>query len=341
MQDAEVRSKFCILHSAFCILLCVSNPDSGLRRALDCPTLYRRLAGKMKKITFLLLVLLTACSQPARHAGPLQVVTTFGVLADWARTVGGDRVQVTSLLTDTENPRSYQPKPSDARLLANSDIVFHIGIDPGDWLNPVVQSAGNRKLIVVDASKGVDIIRNERHGSDSAQAPAGNGAGNPYIWLDPENAKLGIASLVDAFCRLDPKNVGYYRTRQSMYYKRLDSLTQAIGDMVSSLSDRRLITCSDAWSYFARRFGFEIVATVESTAGRGPPDRQIADLVDLVRKQKIEVICTEPDGPSEVPEMVAKETGIKVVVVNPLEPAGADYIQMLGWNARQIADALR
>jgi manganese/iron transport system substrate-binding protein len=278
------------------------------------------------------ILLLAACgTTPPKSTGRLRVVTTIGVLADWARQVGGNRVEVTSLLTGNESPHTYEAKPQDAALLARADILFRVGLGLEDWLDPVIENSGNKKLVVVDAAAGVtDVIQGDEH----------DRAGNPHIWLDPELAKAGIDNLVRELVKLDPKGESLYRGRKSVYFTRLDSLSAAIAAGFAGLSDKRLITYHDAWPYFARRFGLDIVATVEPIPGQEPSAKQLARMVDLIRSEHIRVVTTEPQLPSALPDMLAKETGVKVVCLNPLESEGG-YVATLGASAKALVDALR
>ncbi len=278
------------------------------------------------------IVMLGGCAvAPPKSTGRLRVVTTIGVLADWAQQVGGDRVEVTSLLSGNESPHTYGIKPADVKTVADARILFKVGLGMEEWLAPAIQNSGNKTLVVVDAATGLtDIVRGDEH----------DRSGNPHIWLDPEYAKLGIKNLVTALVKLDPKGESLYRKREAAYLVRLDSLSAAISAQFAGLSDRRLITYHDAWPYFARRFGLDIIATVEPIPGQEPSAKELARLVDLIRREQIKVITTEPQLPSALPNMLAGETGVKVVVLNPLECEGG-YIAALGASAEALVDALR
>jgi ABC-type Zn uptake system ZnuABC Zn-binding protein ZnuA len=215
-------------------------------------------------------------------------------------------------------------------------------------------------LVIVDASAGItDVIMDTEHqtkaeaGGQRLEArtpesespapspqPLAPTSGNPHIWLDPEYAKAGIKNLVTELVRLDPEGESLYRKREAAYLVRLDSLSAAISAEFAGLTDRRLITYHDAWPYFARRFGIDIIATVEPIPGQEPSARELTRLVDLIRRERIKVITTEPQLPSALPNMLAKETGVKVVVLNPLECEGG-YIAALGNGANALRDALR
>jgi manganese/iron transport system substrate-binding protein len=268
---------------------------------------------------------------PQKPRGRFRVVTTIGVLADWARQVGGDRVEVTSLLSGNESPHTYEIKPADVKALADARILFRVGLGLEDWLDAAIENSGNKKLAVVDVAGGATGI---------IAGDAEDKYGNPHIWLDPAYAKAGIENLVKELVKLDPKGESLYRTREAAYFLRLDSLSQAIAAQVESLQDRRFVSFHDAWPYFARRFGLDIVATVEPIPGQEPSAKELARLVDLVRREHIKVITTEPQLPSALPDMLARETGATVVSLDPLATEGG-YIAALGANAGAIVAALR
>jgi len=278
------------------------------------------------------IVLLGGCAvAPQKSTGRLRVVTTIGVLADWVRQVGGDRVEVTSLLSGNESPHTCEIKPADVKTVADARILFKVGLGMEEWLDPAIQNSGNKTLVVVDAATGLtDIVQGDEH----------DRSGNPHIWLDPEYAKVGIKNLVTELVKLDPKGESLYRRHEAAYLVRLDSLSAAISTEFAGLRDRRLITYHDAWPYFARRFGLDIVATVEPIPGQEPSAKELARLVDLIRREHIKVITTEPQLPSALPEMLAHETGAKIVVLNPLEYEGG-YIAAMGASAKALSDGLR
>jgi len=278
------------------------------------------------------ILLLAACgTTPQKSTGRLRVVTTIGVLADWVRQVGGDRVEVTSLLSGNESPHTYEIRPADVKTVADARILFKVGLGMEEWLDPAIQNSGNKTLVVVDAATGLtDIVQGDEH----------DRSGNPHIWLDPEYAKVGIKNLVTELVKLDPKGESLYRKREAAYLVRLDSLSAAISAEFAGLRDRRLITYHDAWPYFARRFGLDIVATVEPIPGQEPSAKELARLVDFIRGEHIKVITTEPQLPSALPEMLAHETGAKIVVLNPLEYEGG-YIAAMGASAKALSDGLR
>lgn len=279
-------------------------------------------------------VLLCSCAPTPHKVRAVHVVTTIGVLGDWARQVGGDRVLVTSLLTGNEDTHTYEAKPEDARKLADADVLFRVGLGLEEWLDPVVRNAANGRLRIVDASAGVTGL---------VQGDAEDRYGNPHIWLDPQYAKVGVANLAAALAAVDPKGESLYRARQAAYGIRLDSLTSAIAARMAALSDRRFIALHDAWPYFARRFGLDKVENIEAVPGKEPSAREIARIIDRINREHIRLILSEPQLSSAIPDMLARETGIRVLVINPLcggTDTSLDYIATMSSVAGSIATAL-
>jgi len=277
-------------------------------------------------------LLLAGCAPaPPTPSGRVKVVATLGILADWARQVGGERVEVTALLTGNESPHTYEIKPADVKTIADARILFRVGLGLEDWLDAAIENSGNKKLVVVNVADGATGI---------VAGDAEDKYGNPHIWLDPEYAKAGIENLVKELEKLDPKGESLYRRREAVYFVQLDSLSRAIKAQVATLSDKRFISFHDAWPYFCRRFGLQVVATVEPIPGQEPSAKELARLVDLIRSERIKVITTEPQLSSVLPDMLAKETGVKVVSLNPLE-SGGGYIAALGTSANALINALR
>lgn len=290
----------------------------------------------MKRMLPAVLVLL-ACGPAARPGGDrVMVVATIGVLADWARQVGGDRIEVTTLLSGNESPHTYEATPQAAQALARADVLLEIGLGLEDWLEPVVENAGNTKLAVVTAADEVtDVIAGDERE---------HGAGNPHVWLDPECAKRTAAAIGRALAARDPKGERAYAAGAARFTARLDSLSAAIAAAAGGLADRRFISFHAAWPYFARRFGFEVVAAVEPIPGQEPSAQQLARLVDLVGRERIRVVTTEPQLPSALPQMLARETGVRVLALDPLlvgSDGTVDYVAGLGAVADSLVRALR
>ncbi|MEQ1656731.1 MAG: metal ABC transporter substrate-binding protein [Nitrospira sp.] len=299
--------------------------------AIACATLFGLLA--------LLPAGVLAASQP-----PLNVVVTIPVLKDLAEQVGGPYVHVTSLLSGYENEHTYAPKPSDLIAVRRARVLFEVGIGLEIWVSALVKNAGSPSLIVVTTSDGIGLIRDhvDHDNTQSNDHPHANG-GNPHIWMDPESVATMLRHITEALITLDPAHATEFRNNQAAYLRQLDQLRKDLTERVKKLADRRFIAHHPAWPYLARRFGLDIVATIQSQSGTEPSALQIQSLIAKIKKDRIKVIVSEIQLNQRIPELLAKETKTRVIVLTTLPgglPGTETYLDMLRYNVLQLANAL-
>jgi ABC-type Zn uptake system ZnuABC Zn-binding protein ZnuA len=283
-------------------------------------------------------------------AEPLPVVATLPVLADFVRAVGGDAVSVNSLITGLESEHTYTPKPSDVEAVRQAAVLVKVGLGLEVWVNGLVTNAENPRLIVVDTSRGIALMRGEDphdHQGDNSQlsrAEERRSGGNPHVWLDPENAQIMVRHITDGLIKADPSRRKIYLANQAAYLKQLDELERTMVARFASISNRKIVTHHAAWPYFARRLDLRIRGEIFTQIGSEPSAKRLADLVRLIKKERIKVIVSEPQLSPKIPEALAQETGATVVVLTPLPgalPGTDDYLAMMRYNAATLLEALR
>jgi len=286
---------------------------------------------------------------PLAHAAslpePLNIVVTIPVLKDLTEQVGGPHVQVISLLNGYENEHTYSPKPSDLVAVRKARLLFEIGIGLEVWVSSLVKSAGSPSLRVITTSQGIGLIRDHgghRDGAYQGRETIGSG-GNPHIWLDPENVAIMLRHITEALIAADPAHATDFRNHQALYLQQLDRLRKELSDRVKQLPDRRFIAHHPAWPYMARRFGFEVAATIQMQSGTEPSALQLQSLVGKIKKDQIKVIVSEIQLSQKIPNLLAKETKTRIVVLTTLPgglPGTETYLDMLRYNVLQLANAL-
>jgi len=282
---------------------------------------------------------------PRSPEATLNVVVTIPVLKDLTDRVGGAHVKVISLLSGLESEHTYSPKPSDLVAVRSAQLLLEVGLGLEVWVASLVKNSGNTGLKVVTTSKGIALIRVR----DSKERPTSlvqNGreqAGNPHVWLDPENAKIMMRHITEALIGLQPGHASDYRKNQAAYLRQLDGLQAELEVRLRNVRDRRIVVHHSAWPYFARRFGFRIEGEIISQPGAEPSALHLQGLIVRMRKEHIRVIVSEPQLNQKIPEALARETGARVVVLTPIPGglAGTDsYLDMLRYNVTQLAQAL-
>lgn len=269
----------------------------------------------------------------ALPAAPLKIVATLPILKEFAEQVGREHVEVRTLITGLESEHSYSPKPSDLKALGEARLLLEIGLGLEVWVSGLVKNAGNSALRVVTTSEGVGLIRD--HASS---------AGNPHIWLDPENAKVMIRHIANALIATDPAHKEEYLRNLGDYLQRLDQVQTDLLERVTPLRDRRIVTHHPAWPYFARRFGFQIEGNILQQMGMEPSSTHLAEIATRIKSGRIKVIVSEPQFNQKVAKALADETGARIVVLSPLPGTikGTEtYLALLAYNVTKLVAALQ
>ena len=276
---------------------------------------------------------------------PLNIVVTIPVLKDLAQQVGGSHVRVTSLLNGYENEHTYSPRPSDLVAVRKARLLFEVGIGLEVWVSSLVKNAGSPSLRVITTSQGIGLIRDHaghRDGAHQGEHTTGSG-GNPHIWMDPENVAIMLRHITEALIAADPIHATDFRNHQAVYLQQLDRLRTELSDRVKRLPDRRFVAHHPAWPYLARRFDFDVAATIQMQSGTEPSALQLQSLIGKIKKDRIKVIVSEIQLSQKIPELLAKETKARIVVLTTLPgglPGTETYLDMLRYNVLQLANAL-
>lgn len=307
-------------------------------------------------------VALTACSNGTGTAQGqnLQVATTTNISADWARQVGGEHVEVFSLVPTGKDPHAYQPGAQDIARVADADLVLSIGLGlEANWLNKLVQNAAAAgPSRVVALGEAVDPLTGNHGAEGPGEEDRGgeseghhSGPADPHFWFDVARAQEAVSEIAAHFARLDAANEVDYERNADAYLRRLDELDAWIHARADSIpADRRLlVTSHDSFRYFAERYGFTIVGTVIPgiTTEREPSAAELRALIEQVRDRGAPAIFTERSVSDRLARTIAEETGAAVVTglyTGSLGTAasGADnYIGMIRTNVRTIVEALR
>ena len=303
----------------------------------------------MNRILFLWVGLFLIASDTTRTAlaadsptgPPLNVVATLPVLKDFAEQMGGKNVNVTSLLSGLENQHTYTSSPKDILAIRRAGLLLKVGLGLDVWTDTLISNAQNPDLVVVNTSTGIPLMGSDHHADSSSSAD--DTVGNPHIWLDPENAKMMIRRITGALISLDPSNEIFYLNNQSAYFERLDDLTNRLIHRVSLLQNHKILTHHDAWPYFAHRFGFEIRGHIIPQMGTEPSARHLTRLIEIIKKENIRAIISEPQLSPRFPQILAEETQVNIVLMSPIPGVmeGADdYYSMIKYNVEALVSVL-
>ena len=283
-------------------------------------------------------------AQPAGGAGTrLAVVATTTQVADFARTIGGDRVTVTQIIKPNIDPHDYEPTPADLTAIGAAKVLVKNGVGLEGWLEATITSAGFRGT-TVDASTGVQIRKGE--GEEA-------GHGDPHIWHDPRNAKRMVQTIAQAFAAAAPADAAAFATHLADYSAKLDALDAGIAAKLGGLpaADRKLVTNHDAFGYYLDRYQLQFVGSIipsfDTSAELSAKD--VDDIVTKIRQTGAKAVFSESSLPPKTAEAIAKQAGVKVVAgedalygdtLGPDGSAGDTYLKMEEHNTDTIVRAL-
>jgi ABC-type Zn uptake system ZnuABC Zn-binding protein ZnuA len=239
-------------------------------------------------------------------AQKLKIVTTVAPITSIVENIAGDKADIAGIIPEGINSHTFEPAPSDSKLLSKADIIIFNGLD---LETPTVKLAqANLKQGAAIYSLGDKTIKQDQYIYDFS-FPKEQGHPNPHLWLNPEYAMRYAALARDELIGLDPKNKNSYETNSAQFIKKLETLDQAIKDSIQTIptGQRRLLTYHDSWPYFARRYGFQIIGAVQPSDFADPSPREVIRLIEQIRKEKVPAVFGSEVFPSPVLEQIARE----------------------------------
>lgn len=251
---------------------------------------------------------------------------------------------VTSLAPPSTNAENFQPHPQDLQKLQSAALVVRVGLDYDLWLDGLLKKTGRAELMrrgkaYVDASYGVALLE-IRAASLDASSGHGHGGGNPHYWLDPRNAEIISANILNGLRRVDPAHAKIYLANHQRFVNRLRAKQQEWETHLAPLAGQAVVAYHDNWAYFARRFRLHIVDLIEPKPGIPPSPARLASLIKKIQAQKVQILIQQPFDPESMPQWLAQKTGAKIVVLASSigsVPQATDYFAMMDFNVNALA----
>jgi len=327
-----------------------------------------KFAAAVSVITLCPMALATASAEN------LKVVASFSIIGDFARNVGGDRVDITTLVGPNGDAHVYEPKPADAAAVGAADVVLVNGLQFEGFLQRLVEASGT-KAPVVELTKGGEVLRNaeeEHHHDEAAEgehdheaAEAGHdheegeehaheeghhhhGEFDPHAWQSVHNAEVYVKNIADAFCAADAAGCDTYKANAAAYGGKLEALEEEIKAAVAEIPEdkRVIITSHDAFGYFEHEYGLKFLAPEGVSTESEASAADVAALIRQVREDKASAIFVENITNPRLIEQIAGETGLKVggelysdALSDESGPAST-YIDMMKHNITTIKAAV-
>jgi zinc/manganese transport system substrate-binding protein len=283
----------------------------------------------------------TLTASPALAQTRIKVVATTSILGDFVKNVGGDRIEVTTLVGPNSDAHVYSPSPVDAKKLHDAQVVVVNGLGLEGWMTRLVQASGTKAATVI-ATKGITPRKMED------EHKPGRMITDPHAWQSIANAKVYVANIRDGLIKADPAGKDAYEANAKTYTAKLDDVEKEVKAAIATIpaDHRRIITTHDAFGYFGDAYGMAFVAPEGVSTESEPSAKDVAKIIQQIRAQKIPAVFLENVSDPRMMEQIAKESGAKIggtLFSDALSDANgpaATYVDMMRNNIRQFTAAL-
>jgi zinc/manganese transport system substrate-binding protein len=300
----------------------------------------------MKRL--LAVLLMVAAAGSASAAAKLNVVGSTEDLADLARQVGGDKVNVDSIARGYQDPHFVEPKPSFLLKLMKADLLVVVGLQLEiGWLPPLITQSRNAKIQVsgpgyLDASNFCQILEKPAGQVTRAMGDV-HPLGNPHYWLDPGNGRRIAKAIADKLSSMHPAEAAYFAQRYADFDKHLSASEKDWEAKMAPFKGRKVITYHRSWPNFCDRFGLNVVDYVEPKPGIPPSPSHTLEVINTMKRDNIKLILVEPYFDLRTPNSIAAAVGGQVAVLMP-SVGGVkevtDYFKLFDYDVNLLATAL-
>lgn len=305
-------------------------------------------------------------SQSQEIPNKLKVYTSFYPMYDFANKIGGNKIELVNLVPAGTEPHDWEPTTGDIAALEEADILIYNGAGMEHWVEDVVASLGNKELVVVEASQGIELMEGHHHhdGDDHDHSDHEHHDGeehddhdhedhdhdgiDPHVWTSIRNAKKEMETIKNALVTADPSNASFYEENYKTYSVKFDELDKKFEETISSLPNKNIVVAHEAFGYLCADYGLHQFGIEGLSPDSEPNPTRMAEVVEFVKENQVKTIFFEELVSPKVAEAVASETGATTDMLNPLEgltqeqlDSGLDYLSIQEMNLTAIEKALK
>ena len=301
----------------------------------------------MKKALSLFILLAMMCAMMSLASAEQMIVTSFYPMYVFTQNIAKDIPGVNVVNMAEQNVgclHDYQLQTRDMVTLEKASVLIVNGAGMEQFMDKI--AAIYSGLPVVTASEGIDMLESAHGGHDHDHGHAHEHEEdcvlNAHVWLDPALAIRQVENIADGLAAADPKNAAAYQANARAYCEKLTALGEEIAAQLAPYAGRKIITFHEAFTYFAKAYGIEVVGLIEHDDGEEPGTRDLANICDMVREMSITSLFVEPQYPQKAAHTIARETGAAVYELDPVvsgDGAMDSYERAMRENARIFTEA--
>lgn len=307
------------------------------------------IVGLIAMVSF---ILLAACGQKketsqSSGSDKIKVVTTFYPMYDFAKNVVGDTGEVELLIPAGTEPHDYEPSAKDIAKITDADVFVYNSNELETWVKDTLENVDRKKVTVVEAAKSIDLMEGQEE-EDESEDHGHSHELDPHVWLDPVLAEKEVEAIRDALVEKYPDQKETFEKNASAYLAKLAALDKEYQAAFANAKNKTFVTQHAAFGYLAKQYGLTQEAIAGISPDQEPSPSRLAELKKYVQANHISVIYFESSASSKVAETLAKETGVELVVLNPLESLtkkeqdqGENYLSVMRENLEALKKSIK
>ena len=293
---------------------------------------------------------LGACNDADKSAKPFKVLTTFMPITLFTKAVAGNCAEVQALIPANSGPHDFQAKPADLIALRQAKLLVKNGLGMENFLTKLINSAGNKDLLVIDSSRGITTLDSPEEEGHSEQdhsnhSHSNHGEVNPHIWLDPLRAINQVENIRDGLVKADPSCAASYRSNAATYVAKLKTLNAEITNQLNPYQGKTFVAFHDFAPYFADRYKLKADFLVD-VPELNPSPADLLRVAAEVKRSQLKALLSEPQEGERSFNALAKDLGVKVSVFDSMETGSlqaslnpATYFKVMRSNVADLIKA--
>lgn len=261
------------------------------------------------------------------NSGKLKVAASVYPMYEFTKAVAGDKAEVVTLVPVGAEPHDWEPTPKDLKALNQAKLFVYNGAGLEQWVDKTLQSLDNKSLVVVESTRGLEVLKGEHsHADEPSDGAHADEALDPHVWLDPTSAIQQVEAIRDGLIKVDEANKATYEANAAAYIDQLKGLDQEFKQL-GSCGRKEFFTSHAAFGYLAKRYGLTQHPITGLSPEAEPKPKDLADVIATAKNEKIKYIFFETLVSDKVAKTVASEVGAQTLVLNPIEGLTADEVK--------------
>lgn len=297
-------------------------------------------------VSMMIMLIFTGCGNSGQQQSSttakakVKVIATVYPVYEFAKQIGGDKVEVEMLVPPGAEPHDWEPKAKDLAKIKSAKLFLYHGAGLEPWSNKLLSREVLGDVPALEAAQGIRLIEDEGRGEDQHGS-------DPHIWLDPVLAQQEVNNIAAALAQVDPGNKEYYQVNAQKYNAELANLDNEYREVLANISRRDIVTSHNAFGYLAQRYNLYQKAIMGLSPDAEPTPEKMAQVVKFCREHFVKYIFFETLVSPKLAQTIAQETGAQILVLNPIEglaaedmKAGKNYVSLMRENLTNLKKSL-